>query len=291
MKYIYIILYLITFQTLIYANDLVIEMSAIIDKSNNIDFTIDSVIRNYKYKNKNVSVVSFKTMDPNKENMIKSRFLVSNFYYDKHASKKILSSKKKTDFYIESHEMIAILENAEIEYTQVLNNPEMAKSIGDKNLLQVKNKNGVILISNNIKEVIGVKINKDDVIVIDGDTINYHNVRYRFLGIDAPEMEQTPHGSIASNFVYQKIKNANDVYINVSNRDIYNRVLAHIFVDNESLSLMILTNRLAIQNVTYYSDNGFEEISKSIVSYSKNNRKRLDFLSPRTFRQRKKKEQ
>ncbi len=306
MKCCFIILLLLSLKMAVYAdtnfnvmdnlnnNDLIIEMSAIVDKSGNIDSSIDSVIRSYKYKSKNVSIVSFEAIDSNKEDMIKTRFLVSNFYYNKHAAKKISSSKKKSDFYAQSDKMIMLLDNAKIKYTQVLNDTDMAQNVGDENLLKLKNKNDMtLLVSDNIKELVGVKINKDDVVVIDGDTIDYHNVRYRFLGIDAAEMEQSPHGSIASNFVYQKIKNANEVYINVCSHDIYNRVLAHVFIDRisiqNSLSIMLLTNRLAIQTVTNYGDNGFEEVSQFIIDYSKNNRKRLPFTSPSNFRKKNRK--
>ncbi len=291
MKHICIILFILTFKTLIYANDLVIEMGAIINKHGDVDARIDSVIRHYKYKRKNVSVLSFEPIDHSKEDIIKSRFLVSNFYYNKNATKKITSSKKKHNFYAKSDEMINLLDKNDLKYVQVINDIESAKHIGDEYLLKIRNKNDKeLLIANSIKESIGIKMNKDDIIVIDGDTIDYHKVRYRLLGVDAPEMAQAPYGSIASNFVYQQIKNADSVYINVCSFDIYDRVLAHIFIETNSLAIMLLENRLAIQTVTTYGDNGFPDIAQHILEYSLNNRKRLPFLSPRTFRQRQRKE-
>lgn len=276
---------LLAFQTLAYSNDLIIEMNAIIDETGNIDLGIDSVIRSYKYKSKNVSIVSFETADINQENIIKERFLVSNFYYTPKASKKILSGKKKNDFYAQSEKMIALLDTNDIEYIQVVNNTNTAKNIGDNYILKLKNKNGKkLFISNNIKEASGIKVDKDKIFVLDGDTILYDNMKYRILGVDAPEMEQAPHGDIAKSFVEKQIQNADEVYINVCSLDIYDRVLAHIFIDNENLSFKLLTNRLAIQNVTTYGDNGFEEVARAILHYAKNNRKRLPFKSPSEFR-------
>lgn len=266
-------------------NNLVIELSAIVDDVGNIDMNIDSVIRKYRYKGQDVSIVSFAPADSRREAIMKNQFFISKIYYDKKAINKILSSKKKTEIYAQSDEMISLLEKNDIGYIQVLNNVSDASKIEKEHLLYVENKYGKpLLIANDIKEIIGIKVDKDKIFILDGDTIIYNDMKYRILGVDAPEMEQTPHGDIAKSFVKNKIDNANDIYINVCSRDIYNRVLAHIFIDNENLSFMLLTNRLAIQNVTTYGDNGFEEVASAILHYSKNNRKRLPFKSPAVFR-------
>ncbi len=286
MKRIFItIIILLALQTLAYSKTLLIEMSAIIDNVGNVDSGIDSIIRSYKYKSQEVSIVSFAPVDINKEAIIKNIFLISKIYYGKEASKKILSSKKRVKIYAQSDEMITLLDKNNMDYVQVINNLNTAHSIEEKYLLRLKNKSEKpIFIANDIKEIIGVKVDKNKIVVLDGDTIVYNDVRYRILGVDAPEMEQTPHGDIAKSFVEKQIENSSDVYINVCSLDIYDRVLAHIFIDEHNLSYTLLTNKLAIQNVTTYGDNGFEEVAQAILHYSKNNRKRLPFKSPAQFR-------
>ena len=287
MKAIFIIsICLIFLNTNIYAKYLMIEISAIIDSSNHFDKNTDSIIREYKYQDKNVSVISFDKRDKEKEKFIKNRFAISDFNYGIRAKWKIFFDKNKINVYAQSKKLISYLYKKNIKYTCIINNSE---NIADKYILNLKDKNNSkIIITDKIKNEISIQINKKDIAVIDGDTILYNNTQYRFLGIDAPEIAQIPYGSMASNFVYEQIKNASEVSIKIAEYDIYDRILAHIIIDGKSLSLILMQNKLSIQSITTYGDNGFESISTEILLYARK-QGRLPFLSPSTFRKKNRK--
>ena len=88
--------------------------------------------------------------------------------------------------------------------------------------------------------------------VIDGDTIKINNIKYRFLGIDTPEINQTCKkdeeiiycGIIAKNKLIEKIGNQIPKCV-AESTDRYNRIIAECFVKNESLSKYLVRNGYA----------------------------------------------
>ena len=88
--------------------------------------------------------------------------------------------------------------------------------------------------------------------VIDGDTIKINNIKYRFSGIDTPEINQTCKkdeeiiycGIIAKKKLIEKIGSHVPNCI-AESTDIYNRIIAECFINNESLSKYLVRNGYA----------------------------------------------
>ena len=93
---------------------------------------------------------------------------------------------------------------------------------------------------------------KDMVKVIDGDTIHIGKLKYRFSGIDTPEMKQLCKkedktilcGVLARDALIQKINNQ-PVECKMETIDRYKRIVAECFVNNESLSQYLVRNGYA----------------------------------------------
>lgn len=98
---------------------------------------------------------------------------------------------------------------------------------------------------------------------IDGDTawFNYNDSKYkfRFLGIDTPEIEDTieDYGIDASMYTCDRLKKAKKIEIEFDNnsnkKDKYNRYLVYVFVDENLLQLDILKEGLG--DIKYLKDN------------------------------------
>ena len=88
--------------------------------------------------------------------------------------------------------------------------------------------------------------------VIGGDTIKINNIKYRFSGIDTPEINQTCKkdeeiiycGIIAKKKLIEKIGSHVPNCI-AESTDIYNRIIAECFINNESLSKYLVRNGYA----------------------------------------------
>ena len=89
--------------------------------------------------------------------------------------------------------------------------------------------------------------------IVDGDTIHINQIKYRFHGIDAPEMKQIcidennkniKCGVLSKQKLVEKI---NDQKVNCKHItvDRYKRVVAECFVNNESLSSYLVKNGYA----------------------------------------------
>ena len=100
---------------------------------------------------------------------------------------------------------------------------------------------------------IGVAHAKNAVKVIDGDTIHIGSKKYRFSGIDTPEMKQTCKkdnqivmcGLIARDALVKKI-NKQQVNCKEEEIDRYKRIVAECFVNSESLSKYLVRNGHAV---------------------------------------------
>ena len=125
-------------------------------------------------------------------------------------------------------------------------------------------------------------IDKDSIKVLDGDTITYNNNIYRFIGIDAPELEQV-YGKEARDYVSNLIKNSDKVSMLVSSYDIFDRILCHVLIDDVPLAYYMIEEELAKETVLKYGDNGFSEIASNIVYLSKFQGRRK-FTDPARYR-------
>ena len=99
----------------------------------------------------------------------------------------------------------------------------------------------------------GQALAKPMVTVIDGDTIHIGQKKYRFSGIDAPEIKQTCKqdnviilcGALAKDALEKKINNQN-VLCKEESMDRYQRIIAECFVGKESLSQYLVKNGYAL---------------------------------------------
>ena len=90
------------------------------------------------------------------------------------------------------------------------------------------------------------------VTVIDGDTIRLGDVKIRFSGIDAPEINQTcvasegkvACGKISRDLLIEKVTN-NKISCTNEGKDFYGRVLGECFVNGESLSAYLVREGFA----------------------------------------------
>ena len=90
------------------------------------------------------------------------------------------------------------------------------------------------------------------VTVIDGDTIRLGDVKLRFSGIDAPEINQTcvasegkvACGKISRDLLIEKVTN-NKISCTDEGKDFYGRVLGECFVNGESLSSYLVREGFA----------------------------------------------
>ena len=97
-----------------------------------------------------------------------------------------------------------------------------------------------------------------DLKVIDGDTIHIGKVKYRFHGIDAPEISQICKiqnknikcGLLSKKKLLQKINN-NKVDCKKKAVDRYKRIVAECFVNNQSLSSYLVKNGYAFAYKKY----------------------------------------
>ena len=109
------------------------------------------------------------------------------------------------------------------------------------------------------------------VTVVDGDTIKLGDIKIRFSGIDAPEINQTclasegkvACGKISKNLLIEKVTN-NKISCTDEGKDFYGRVLGECFVNGESLSRYLVREGFAFA-YRKYSDKFIldEEYAKS----------------------------
>ncbi len=107
--------------------------------------------------------------------------------------------------------------------------------------------------------------------VVDGDTIKLGDVKIRFSGIDAPEINQTcvasegkvACGKISKDILITKVTN-NKISCTDEGKDFYGRVLGECFVNGESLSSYLVREGFAFA-YRKYSDKFIldEEYAKS----------------------------
>lgn len=225
----------------------------------------------------------------NKENkdFIKSRFpsikFINKFqfyFYSKFFKEKIMCYIDYAD-----KNLIEYLKKKNIKYCKVVMN---INEITAKEYLTLRDKdNARIFLSITNKDYYdsykySVVLNKKYITVLDGDTIKYKNQRYRFIGLDAPELKQN-YGEKAKNYVIDSINNASKVCMLISSYDLYDRILCHIIIDGEPLAYSMIKEKYAKETIIKYGDSGFPKVASNIVYLSKLQGRR-PFIDPAVFR-------
>lgn len=269
---------LISAQLSLYSLSIFIENNALIDSKDDIDKNVEKIIREHVYIGNNVYI--FSSNNKLQKNKIKKVFHNIKFINDIQMNLLIISSSKNSIFYVNNNDIIEKLKKKDIKYIRVVTEND---SLKNSELLKLSDENGSkLLLSYKIIENIRIPINKDNIRVSDGDSIYYKNISYRLLGFDAPEVDQE-YGVIAKNYLDKLIKNSDKICISPAEKDIYNRVLCHVYIDDVPIAYYIMISRMGIQTITSYGDNGFPAIAENILFLSRT-QGRLPFISPKKFR-------
>jgi len=107
----------------------------------------------------------------------------------------------------------------------------------------------------------------------DGDTFDWKGKPIRVLGIDTPEIahpdlgtfEDQPCGVAAAESTRAWMSRASILEIVTDGRDMYDRRLAHVFVDGELLACRLVRQGLAYETVSHYGDNGYPDLAQEIL--------------------------
>ena len=126
------------------------------------------------------------------------------------------------------------------------------------------------------------------VTVIDGDTIRLGDVKIRFSGIDAPEINQTcvasegkvACGKISRDLLIEKVTN-NKISCTDEGKDFYGRVLGECFVNGESLSSYLVREGFAFA-YRKYSDKYIED--EEYAKFNKLGMWSMEFQYPWDYR-------
>lgn len=245
-----------------------------------------SIVYDYlKYRDKVYCIDNLQNKED--KNFIKNRFpnikFINKFQFYLYSK----FFKEKIMFYINSNDkkLIEYLKKKNIKYCKVVLN---INEITAKEYLKLRDKdNARIFLSITNKDYYdsykySVVLNKKYITVLDGDTIKYKNQRYRFIGLDAPELKQN-YGENAKNFVINSINNASKVCMLISSYDLYDRILCHIIIDGEPLAYSMIKEKYAKETIIKYGDSGFPIIASNIVYLSKFQGRR-PFIDPAVFR-------
>ena len=245
-----------------------------------------SIVYDYlKYRDKVYCIDNLQNKED--KNFIKNRFpnikFINKFQFYLYSK----FFKEKIMFYINSNDkkLIEYLKKKNIKYCKVVLN---INEITVKEYLKLRDKdNARIFLSITNKDYYdsykySVVLNKKYITVLDGDTIKYKNQRYRFIGLDAPELKQN-YGENAKNFVINSINNASKVCMLISSYDLYDRILCHIIIDGEPLAYSMIKEKYAKETIIKYGDSGFPIIASNIVYLSKFQGRR-PFIDPAVFR-------
>jgi len=136
-----------------------------------------------------------------------------------------------------------------------------------------------------------ITMDKDFIEFDDGDSFSYRGVYVRVLGIDAPEIIHEEHGIYkdqymgreAAEFTRKTVLQATTVQYIPHKRDIHERLLAHVLVDGELLSVKLIKAGLAYETISYYGDSGFPHIAQQILKAAEETPKPV-FENPRIWR-------
>jgi endonuclease YncB( thermonuclease family) len=107
----------------------------------------------------------------------------------------------------------------------------------------------------------------------DGDTFAVQGEMIRVLGIDTPEIAHPdlgitvgqPYGAAAAESTRVWLTRADPIEIVPGGRDMYDRRLAHVFIDGELLACRLIRHGLAYETVSHFGDSGFPDLAQEIL--------------------------
>jgi len=137
-----------------------------------------------------------------------------------------------------------------------------------------------------------ILIKKSKIKPDDGDSFRYDTLTIRILGIDAPEIthkehgyfEDQPYGREAAAMTWEIMKKAKKITYVPYKKDMYGRLLAHVFVDRELLAEKLLRAGMAYETITRFGDNGFPDVAEYILMVAEDSPK-PQFEPPWKWRQ------
>ena len=137
-----------------------------------------------------------------------------------------------------------------------------------------------------------IEMDKSKIELDDGDSFTYDGMGIRVLGMDTPEIAHPEHGFHSDQpFGRQAAKMTAGILVNAKSvsyvpyeRDRYGRMLAHVFVDGNLLSVKLIRAGLAHETVSHYGDNGFPKLAERIKEAAENSEAK-DFMPPYKWRQ------
>ena len=135
-------------------------------------------------------------------------------------------------------------------------------------------------------------MDKSKIVLDDGDSFEYDGMGIRVLGMDTPEIAHPEHGFFidqpygreAAELTETIIHNCHEISFVKYQEDRYGRMLAHVFIDGDLLSIVLIKAGLAYETVSYYGDNGFPELAQRILEAAEKS-KTKDFIPPHQWRQ------
>lgn len=137
-----------------------------------------------------------------------------------------------------------------------------------------------------------IEMDKAKIKLDDGDSFEYDDMGIRVLGMDTPEIAHPEHGfhsdqpfgREAAAYTADIFNHATKISFVPYQQDRYGRMLAHVFVDGELLSVKLIKAGLAYETVSHYGDNGFPELAKVILEEAQNSQTK-NFIEPYKWRQ------
>ncbi len=136
-----------------------------------------------------------------------------------------------------------------------------------------------------------IEMDKSKITLDDGDSFEYDSLGIRVLGMDTPEIAHPEHGfdedqafgREAATLTASIIKDAESISYLPYQNDRYGRMLAHVFIDGDLLSIKLIRAGLAYETVSHYGDNGFPELAKRISKAAAESETK-DFIPPYKWR-------
>ena len=95
------------------------------------------------------------------------------------------------------------------------------------------------------------KVQRQDITVIDGDTIKWETVRVRLMGFDTPELSgrcrsERRLAQDAKERLHRLLEDATDIeLVNRAEQDRYGRVLAWLLIDGRDVGQVLISENLA----------------------------------------------
>ncbi len=140
-------------------------------------------------------------------------------------------------------------------------------------------------------------VEKQDIVVEDGDTFAWRGHRVRMLGIDCAETNspfhhgnQEPWGTRGEEFLREQIKNATKLsVIRIEQPDRYGRWLGYLLADGENVNAKLIRASLAYETVSHYGKQGLDRYAEECLEAASLAPK-PEFELPHDFRKRNRKE-